>query len=173
MSASELSTFEKAGCVLAVATIVDPMVRNVLREIVGRNFPMDCRIAAAENLTPDEPEAPRWLLRVVANEREDYFDRRDAAGALAKFNGLTNSDLPAFQSLIFDPNPIFVGGPNVAVSTVSTIGTDASRGFLREALAFWEKSDYQEARKVREAISQALSLEDKTADLRAILDKAG
>ncbi len=173
MSAPALSDFEKRGCVSALANIDDPRVPQILRDIVGGNFPMDCRIDAAGNLAPDEPEARRFLLKVIADESENYFDRRDAAGELAEFKGLTDDDLTAFRSLIFDPAPEFVGGPNVAISTVGKVGTKASRALLDEALAFWEQSDYSEARRVRRAILQALHLEDKSADLREILEKAG
>ncbi len=173
MSAPQLSDFEKSGCVSALATIDDPRVPQILRDIVSGSFPMDCRILAALKLAPGEPEARRFLLKVIADERQDYFDRRDAAGALAKFDGLTDDDLPAFRPLIFDPQPVFVGGPNVAVSTVGQIEKKASRALLEEALAFWEKSDYEEAQRIRNAILQALNLADDTADLRTILEKAG
>jgi hypothetical protein len=173
MSAPQLSDFEKSGCVSALATIDDPRIPQILRDIVSGSFPMDCRILAALKLAPGEPEARRFLLKVIADERQDYFDRRDAAGALARFDGLTDDDLPAFRPLIFDRQPAFVGGPNVAVSTVGKIGTKAARALLEEALTFWEKSDYEEAWRVRDAILQALNLGDKTADLRTILEKAG
>jgi hypothetical protein len=173
MSAPQLSDFEKSGCVSALATIDDPRIPQILRDIVSGSFPMDCRILAALKLAPGEPEARRFLLKVIADERQDYFDRRDAAGALARFDGLTDDDLPAFRPLIFDRQSTFVGGPNAAVSTVGEIGTEAARAILEEALTFWEKSDYEEAWRVRDAISQALNLGDKTADLRTILEKAG
>ncbi len=172
MSAPQLSDFEKRGCVSALAAIDDPRVPQILRDIVAGDFPMDCRIDAAGNLAPNDPEARRFLLKVIADEGKDYFDRRDAAGELAEFSGLTDEDLSAFRSLIFDPKPVFVGGPNVAVSTVGKIGTKAARGLLDEALAFWEKSDYEEAWRVRDAILQALHIEDQKADLREILEKA-
>jgi hypothetical protein len=173
MSAPQLSDFEKSGCVSALATIDDPRIPQILRDIVSGSFPMDCRILAAMELAPGEPEARRFLLKVIADEQQDYFDRRDAAGALARFDGLTDDDLTAFRPLIFDRQPMFVGGPNVAVSTVGEIGTKAARALLKEACTFWEKSDYEEAWRVRDAISQALNLGDKTADLRAVLEKAG
>jgi hypothetical protein len=173
MSAPELSDFEKAGCVSALALIDDPAIPGILRDIVARNFPMDCRIEAARNLAPDEPDARRFLLRVIADGGADYFDRRDAAGALAEFRGLTDEDLPAFRPLIFDRAPKFIGGPSVAVSTVGEIGTKASRALLDEALRFWEKSDHPEARHVHESILQALHLADDSADLRTILERAG
>jgi HEAT repeat protein len=172
LSAPEISGFEKAGCVSALASIDHPDIPQILRDIVGGSFPMDCRIEPASNLAPDEPEARSFLLKVIADRKEDYFDRRDAAGALGDFN-LTDNDLPAFRPLIFDPTPVFVGGPNVAVSTVGKISTEASRALLHEALAFWEISDYSEAFRVRNAILQASHLEDDTADLRGILEKAG
>src|SRR6266851_978990 len=172
MSAPQLSDFEKSGCVSALATIDDPRIPQILRDIVSGSFPMDCRILAALKLAPGEPEARRFLLKVIADERQDYFDRRDAAGALARFAVLTDDDLPAFRPLIFDRQPAFVGGPNVAVSTVGKIGTKAARALLEEALTFWENSDYEEAWRVRNAILQALNLGDKTADLRTILEKA-
>ena len=75
--------------------------------------------------------------------------------------------------MIFDPSPEFVGGPNVAVSTIGKIGSKASRSLLEEALAFWKKSLYPEAFRVRAAILQALNLRDEEGDLRAILKKAG
>jgi len=171
LSSPVLSDFEKRGCVSAIAAIDDPNVPQTLRDIMAGDFPMDCRTEAAGNLAPD-PDARRFLLRVIADKGEDYFDRRDAAGELAKFK-LTDDDLEYFSSLIFDPAPHFVGGTNVAVSTVGKIGTKASRAILEEALAFWKESSYPEASKVREAIFQALSLEDKTADLREILETAG
>ncbi len=173
MSARQLSDFEKRGCVSALAAIDDPRVPQILRDIVAGNFPMDCRIDAAGSLAPNEPEARRFLLKVIADEGQDYFDRRDAAGALAEFRGLTDEDLPAFRPLIFDSGPKFIGGPSVAVGTVGEIGTRASRALLGEALAFWEKSEHPEARHVRESILQALNLVDKSADLRTILEKAG
>jgi hypothetical protein len=173
MSAPQLSDFEKSGCVSALATVDDTRVPQILRNIVSGSFPMDCRILAALKLAPGEPEARRFLLKIIADERQDYFDRRDAAGALARFDGLTDDDLPAFRPLIFDRQPVFVGGPNVAISTVGQIGTKASRALLEEALKFWEKSDYEEARRVRNAILQALNLGDDAADLRTILEKAG
>jgi tetratricopeptide (TPR) repeat protein len=173
MSAPQLSDFEKSGCVSALATIDDLRIPQILRDIVSGSFPMDCRILAALKLAPGEPEARRFLLKVIADEGQDYFDRRDAAAALARFDGLTDDDLPAFRPLIFDRQPTFVGGPDVAVSTVGKIGTKAARALLKEALAFWEKSDYEEAWRVRGAVLQALNLEDKTADLRTILEKAG
>lgn len=172
MSAPELTDFEKAGCVSALASIDDPAVQRILRDIVAGSFPMECRIQAAFNLAPGEAEARRFLLKVIADEREDYFERRDAAGALARFDGLRDDDLPAFRPLIFDRKPVFVGGPNVAVGTVGLINTKASRNLLEEALTFWEKSDYEEAWRVRNAILQAQHLEDKRADLRAILESA-
>jgi hypothetical protein len=173
MSAPELSDFEKAGCPSALVLIDDPIIPEVLRDIVAANFPMECRIEAASNLAPDEPDARRFLLRVIADEREDYFDRRDAAWALAKFRGLTDEDIPAFRHLIFDRAPKFIGGPCVAVSAVGEIGTNAARALLDEALRFWEKSDHPEAAHVRESISQALHLANDSADLRAILERAG
>jgi hypothetical protein len=173
MSAPQLSDFEKSGCVSALVTIDDPGIPHVLREIVAGDFPIDCRIDAAGDLAPNEPEARRFLLKVMADESQDYFDRRDAAGELANFKGFTDDDLSAFRALIFDLEPVFVGGPNVAVSTVGTIGTKASLALLNEAREFWNKSDYEHAPKIREAITQALSLEDKSTDLRAILEGAG
>jgi hypothetical protein len=173
MSAPQLSNFEKSGCVSALTTIDDPRVPQRLRDVVAGHFPMDCRIQAAGDLAPNEPEARRFLLKVVADESQDYFDRRDAAGELAKFKGFTDDDLSAFRALIFDPEPVFVGGPNVAVSTLGTIGTKASLDVLHEAREFWSKSGYEHAPKVRNAITQALNLEDKSTDLRAILEEAG
>ena len=52
------------------------------------------------------------------------------------------------------------------------LGRDAIR-VNTVALAFWEESDHPEAQHVRESILQALNLGDKSADLRAILEKAG
>jgi NACHT domain len=172
LSAAMLSNFEKRGCVSALAAIDDPRIAQARLEIMTGDFPMDCRTEAAGDLAPDEPDARRFLLRVMSDEAEDYFDRRDAAGELANFK-LTDDDLASFRTLIFDPAPHFVGGSNVAISTVGKIGTKASRELLEEALVFWEKSSYPEALKVREAILQALRLEDKTADLREILEIAG
>jgi hypothetical protein len=172
IAAAQLSDFEKRGCVSALATIDDPRVPQILRDIVNGNFPLDGRIDAAANLAPDEPEARRFLLRVIADETQDYFDRRDAARALEEFTGLTDGDLSAFRSLIFDPAPEFVGGPDVAVGVVAKVGTKASRVLLDEALAFWRKSDYPQAHMVRNTILQALNLDDKAADLREILERA-
>ena len=61
----------------------------------------------------------------------------------------------------------------MAVSTLGTIGTKASLDVLHEARDFWSKSGYEHAPKVRNAITQALNLEDKSTDLRAILEEAG
>jgi hypothetical protein len=173
MSAPQLSDFEKRGCVSALATIDDPQIPQILREIVAGDFPMDCRIDAAGELAPNDPEARHFLLKVIADKSQHYNDRRDAAGELAKFNGLRDTDLPAFRPLIFDQKPAFVGVPMVAVSTIGQIGTNASRALLEEALGFWEKSNYEEAGRVRSAIFLALNLENKAGDLREILTKAG
>jgi hypothetical protein len=173
MSAPQLSDFEKSGCVSALAMIDDPRVPRVLRDIVSGSYPMDCRIEAARNLAPGEPEARRFLVQVVADVRQDYFYRRDAAGVLAHFDGLTDEDLPAFRPLIFDRQPVFIGGPMVAVRTVGKISSEAAHDLLREALVFWEKSDHEKALAVRNDILQALNLGDESADLRPSLEKAG
>lgn len=60
----------------------------------------------------------------------------------------------------------------MAVSTVGKIGTSASRTLLLKAREFWQKSVHAEASRVRDAIAQALNLEEESADLRAILEKA-
>ena len=132
---------------------------------------MDCRIEAARTLGSEDPDARCLLLKLVADEGEDYYDRRDAAVVLGEFS-LTDDDLPAFQSLIFDPDPEFIGGPSVAVKAVGTIATSASHAVLRGALKFWENSPHPEARRVRDSIMQVLHLADESADLRSILDKA-
>jgi len=173
MSAPQLSDFEKSGCVSALATIDEPRVPQILRDIVSGSLPMDCRIDAARNLAPGEPEARRFLLKVTADERQDYFDRRDAARVLANFDGLTDDDLPALRTLIFDRQPVFFGGPMVAVRTVSQINTKASRALLEEALTFWEKSDYEKASMIHNDILEALALGNDSADLGTILEKAG
>lgn len=173
MSAAQLSDFEKSGCVSALTTIEDPRVPQLLRDIVAGNLPMDCRIHAAGDLAPNEPEARRFLLKVVADKTQDYFDRRDAAGELAKFKGFTDDDLSAFRALIFDPEPVFVGGPNVAVSTLGKIGTKAALDLLNEARDFWNKSGYEHASKVHNEITQTLKLRNESTDLRAILEGAG
>ena len=85
----------------------------------------------------------------------------------------TQAELAIFRLLIFDPTPEFIGGPCVAIDTVGKLGTNASRMMLREALTFWEESDHPEAEHVRGAILQALQLDDKSADLRTILERAG
>ncbi len=171
MSAPELSDFEKAGCVAALASIDDSTIPELLREIVAGNLPMDCRIEAARNLAPDEPSARSFLLKIIADQREDYYDRRDAAHVLEQFE-LTDDDLPAFRSLIFDAGPEFIGGPMVAVSTVGKVGTNAARTLLLNARQFWQKSIHPEARRVRDGIVQALNLEEETTDIRGILEKA-
>jgi hypothetical protein len=133
---------------------------------------MDCRIEAARHLGTEEPDARRFLLRVIADETEDYYDRRDAARVLGEFS-LTDHDLLAFQSLIFDPAPEFIGGPSVAATTIGTVRTIASRTLLGDALRFWEESDHPQARRVRDSILQALRLADESTDLRSILETAG
>jgi HEAT repeat protein len=175
ISASELTDFEKQGCVSALAGIDDPSVPQILRDIMSGDFPIDCRIEAAGNLAPDEPLARRFLLEIMANESEDYFDRRDAAVRLAEFSGFTDDDLPAFRSLIFDPSPVFWGGPNVAINAVEKIATKASRLLLDEAFVFWQKSSYADAWRVRETVLQVLRLEDQKekTELRTILKSAG
>jgi hypothetical protein len=173
ISARQLSDFEKSGCITALATIDDPRVPQILRDIVSGSLPMDCRIEAARNLAPGEPEARHFLVQVIADGQQDYFDRRDAAGALASFDGLADDVLPAFRSLIFDRQPVFVGGPMVAVSTVGQINTKASRALLKEALTFWEESDNEKAGAVRNDILEALNLGDHSTDLRTFLEDAG
>ena len=138
---------------------------------LGASCPSDCANGRTSSdqwdsvLAPDEPDARRFLLKLIADKREDYYDRRDAASVLGQFN-LTDDDLPAFRPLIFDADPEFIGGPDLAVSTVGKIRTSASRTLLLEAREFRQKSVHPEAGRVRDAIVQALNLGEDTADLR-------
>ena len=109
---------------------------------------------------------PRTRLAVIADERCDYYHRRDAAHWLEKFN-LTDDDLHAFRPLIFNP-----GGPSVAVRTVSKLKTNASLRLLQEVEGFWRPSAYPQAHLVYNAIMQELNLEDESADLHDILERA-
>ena len=82
MSAPQLSNFEKSGCVSALTTIDDPRVPQRLRDVVAGHFPMDCCIQAAGDLAPNEPEARRFLLKVVADESR----RTTSIGAMRRAN---------------------------------------------------------------------------------------
>jgi hypothetical protein len=171
LSEPQLSDYEKAGCVAALASIDDVRIAGLLRQALFSSLPMDCRIEAATHLSPNDPDARRFLIDVIQDNGQDYYDRRDAAGALERF-ALSATDVQAFRALLFDPEPIFWGGPSVAASTLGGVGSDASRALLAEALEFWKDRPHPGAKHIQASLSQALSLKDESGDLRPILERA-
>src|SRR5260370_253905 len=138
---------------------------------LGASCPSDCANGRTSSdqwdsvLAPDEPDARRFLLKLIADKREDYYDRRDAASVLGQFN-LTDDDLPAFRPLIFDADPEFIGGPRLSVGPVGKNFTRGPRSLFLEARVCRQQSVHPEAGRVRDAIVQALNLGEDTADLR-------
>jgi hypothetical protein len=171
LKTKQLTGFEMAGVVTAMASIDDSTVSSILQNILSNHFYTDCRIEAARHLSPHDLKAKNYLLSLIENSKADYFDRRDAAGVLSLFN-LIDADLKVLKILLIDSNPEFWGGPSFAAQTVATIGSDASRDLLKEAIDFWSSSKHPDAIKIKETIEKKLSVISDKGNLRAPLERA-
>jgi len=166
-----LTDFVRAGVVDALASIRSDRVPRLLREILpSDDFPVDCKVRAAHHLGPNEQSAKRYLLSLVANAHADYYDRRDAASALCDFK-LSDSDIPAIEKLLTDPNPVFWGGPTCAAKAIAKIGSAAALSSLQRASAIWESSDYYDKSNVLAAIEELLGLAPQESDIQALVHR--
>jgi hypothetical protein len=170
VAAEQLSVFEKEGVITALGTIQDFAARQFLRAVMSGDYPLACKVEAAGCLAPDE-DAKHFLLRIVDDTKADYFRRRDAALAVAKFN-LSDPDLSFLRHLLFDRAPKFYGGPSLAAEAVACAGTAASRAMLKDAFAFWRKSTHPDAKIIAREIGNTLNMREPTSDLREALDFA-